>query len=41
MLCAFSLVVASGGYSLVSMCRLLVAVSSPGAEHRLQARRLQ
>ena len=31
----FSLVVASGGYSLVVMCRLLIAVASFVAEHRL------
>ena len=29
------LVVASGGYSLVAVFRLLVAVTSPLAEHRL------
>ena len=32
----FSLVAASGGYSLVVACRLLIAVVSPVAEHRLQ-----
>ena len=31
----FSLVAASGG-SLVASCRLLIAVVSPAAEHRLQ-----
>ena len=33
--CGLSLVVASGGYSLVSVCRLLTAVASLAAEHRL------
>ena len=32
----FSLVVASGGFSLVEVHRLLVVVTSPVAEHRLQ-----
>ena len=31
----FSLVAASGGYSLVVVCVLLIAVASPVAEHRL------
>ena len=31
----FSLVVASGGYSLVVMCRLLIVVASLVAEHGL------
>ena len=33
--CMASLVVASGGYSLVAVFRLLIAVTSPLAEHRL------
>jgi len=33
--CVFSLVAESWGYSLVSMCGLLVKVSSLVAEHRL------
>ena len=32
-----SLVVASGGYSLVVVCRLLVAVASLVADHRLHS----
>ena len=32
---SFSLVVASGGYSLVAVRRLLVAMASPVAEHGL------
>ena len=32
----FSLVVVSQGYSLVAVCRLLVAVASPYAEHKAQ-----
>ena len=35
-LCGFSLVVASGGYSLGVVCRLLIAAASPVAEHRFQ-----
>ena len=31
-----SLIAASGGYSLVVVCGLLIAVASLGAEHRLQ-----
>ena len=34
-LCGFSLVVASGGYSLGVVCRLLIAVASLVAEHKL------
>ena len=32
---AFSLVAASGGYSSLQVCRLLVAVASLVAQHRL------
>ena len=32
----FSLVVKSGSYSPVAVCRLLITVASPGAEHRLR-----
>ena len=35
----FSLVAASTGYSLVAVCRLLIAVSSLAVEHRLQGMR--
>ena len=35
-----SLVATSWGYSLVVMCRLLIAVASPVAEHGLYARSL-
>ena len=31
----FSLVVASRGYSLAEVCRLLIAVASPVADHEL------
>ena len=31
----FSLVVASGGYSLVAVCRVLIVVASLAAEHGL------
>ena len=34
---AFLLVVASRGYSLVAVCRLLIAVVSPVAEQGLQS----
>ena len=34
--CGFSLVAASGGYSLVVVCGLLIVVASPVAEPRLQ-----
>ena len=34
--CGLSLVVGSGGCSLGVVCRLLIAVASLGAEHRLQ-----
>ena len=37
----FSLVVTSGGYSLVAVCGLLIAVASLVVEHRLQAHGLQ
>ena len=40
-LCGFSLVVASGGYSLGVVCRLLIAAASPVVEHRLWAHGLQ
>ena len=36
----FSLVAASGGYSPVAVCGLLVVVDSPAAEHGLWALRL-
>ena len=36
-----SLVAASGGYSLVVVCRLLIAVASIVAEHGLQILGLQ
>ena len=35
-LCGFSLVVASGGYSLGVVCRLLIAAASPVVEQGLQ-----
>jgi len=38
---SFSLVVASMGYSIVSLGRLLIAVVSLVAEHRLKAHELQ
>ena len=38
---SFSLVAGSGGYSLVVACRLLIAVASLTAEHRLQVCGLQ
>ena len=37
----FSLVVASGGYSLRAVCGLLIAVASLVVEHRLQVHGLQ
>ena len=37
----FSLVVASGGYSLLAVCGLLIAVASLVVEHRLQVHGLQ
>ena len=37
----FSLVVTSGGYSLVAVCGLLIAVASLVVERRLQAHGLQ
>ena len=33
--CRFSLVVASGGYSLAAACRILIVVASPVVEHGL------
>ena len=36
-----SLVVMSGGYSVVAVCRLLIAVASLVAEHRLKGSRAQ
>ena len=31
----FSVIAASGGYSLVAVCGLLIAVASPVVEHKL------
>ena len=39
--CGLSLVAASGGCSLVVVCRLLIVVASLVAEHGLQAHGLQ
>ena len=34
----FSLIAASGGYFLISVCRLLTAVPPPAVEHRFWGR---
>jgi hypothetical protein len=34
----FSLIAASGGYFLISVCRLLTAMASPVVEHRFWGR---